>query len=55
MNDIIKIDYIIRVETNEENHSMIEKLTESLVNIIKQNETEVEYIKHWYLESNNGN
>jgi hypothetical protein len=55
MDDTKKIDYIIRAETNEENHSMIEKLTKELVKIIKLNELEIEYFKHWYIDPNNSN
>lgn len=50
MNDSKKIDYIIRAETNEQNHNMIEKLTKDLVKILKLDETEIEYFKHWYME-----
>lgn len=50
MNDTKKIDYIIRVDTTEKNHSMVEKLIKELVNGLRLNETEIEYFKQWYTE-----
>ncbi|MFC2159416.1 hypothetical protein ACFLQS_01720 [Actinomycetota bacterium] len=55
MNDIKKIDYIIRVETTDKKHSVVEKLTQKLVHILKLNETEIEYFKKWYVEENVNN
>ncbi len=50
MNDTKKIDYIIRVDTTEKNHSMVEKLTKELASALKLKETKIEYFKQWYLE-----
>jgi hypothetical protein len=50
MDDIKKIDYIIRVNTTEKNHGLVERLTRQLVGVLKLNETEIEYFKQWYME-----
>ena len=55
MDERKKIDYVIRVDTTEKRHSLVERLTKELVRILKLNEEEIEYFKQWYLQTNSKN